>query len=151
MSLKDDLIGKGWLLEFPAGLRKERVNGHLSRAFGDLAYAEKGGWDPRFPFRHAFDAIDNLANAALIATGYRVVFEGHNYAIRTLALTINASSDMIDRLEYFRGKHDKRFDEQASVVTEQEAKEIFSLAQTLNKTVRAWIKSTHPELCTEFT
>jgi len=151
MSLKDDLLEKGWLLEFPADLRKESVNGLLSLTFRDLAYAEKGGWDPRFPFGDAFRAAENLANAALIAAGYRVVSEGHKYAIRTLAFTINASTELIDRLEAFREKHDMRFDEQPSAVSEHEAKEMFSLAQTLNETVRAWIKSNHPEACNEFT
>lgn len=151
MSLKDDLMEKGWLLEFPADLRKERVNGLLSLTFRDLAYAEKGGWDPRFPFGDAFRAADNLAHAAVIATGYRVVSGGHDYAIRTLAFTINASADLVDRLEHFREKHGRRLDEKAGAVSEDEAKELFSLAQRLNTTVRAWIKSTHPELCTEFT
>jgi len=151
MGLKDDLTEKGWLLEVPADLRKERVNGLLSLTFRDMAYAEKGGWDPRFPFGDAFRAAENLANAALIATGYRVVSEGHNSAIRTLAFTIHASTDLIDRLERFRKKHDMRFDEQAGAVSEQEAKEMFSLAQMLNETVRAWLRSNHPELCTEFT
>ena len=97
MSLKDDLMEKGWLLEFPTDLRKERVN------------------------------------------------------IRTLAFTINASADLIDRLETLRKKHDMRFDAQAGAVSEDEAKEMFCLAQNLDETVRAWLRSNHPELCTEFT
>lgn len=153
MSLKDDLLEKGWLLEVPADQRKQSVNGLLSLTFRDIGYAEKGGWDPRFPLHHAFHAAENLANAALFAAGYRVVFEGHNYTIRTLAITIDASTDLIDRLESFRKKHDLRFDEPdgAVSVSEHDVRELISLAQGLNERVRAWLRSNHPELCNEFT
>ncbi len=150
MGLKDDVLQKGWLLEFPAELRKERVSGMLSQSFGDLFYAEKdraGVWQ----FREAYRAVEDLATAALIAAGYGVFTERHHYILQTLAFTIHARADLIDRLEMLRTQYERLRHEPDMAVSEQDAKEMMALARELNTTVRAWVRSAHPELITEFT
>ena len=149
MSLKDELLQRGWLLEYPADLRKEQVSNLVSQSFGDLFYAEQDR-AAVFRFRHAYQAVDDLATAALLATGYRVVFEGHQYLLQTLAWTIHASAELIAQLEQCRAKHGLPMAEQETAVSAQDAKAMMALAQDLRQTVRVWIRSAHPELVTDF-
>jgi hypothetical protein len=88
-----------------------------------------------------------LAIAALAATGYRAGREAHHYwAIQSLAFTIGASTDLVDQLDSFRKKRNISDYERAGTVSEQEAREMLTLAKSLRETITAWLKKNHPEL-----
>jgi hypothetical protein len=57
-----------------------------------------------------------------------------------------ADPGMIAQLDKFRKKRNIGSYEQAGVVSEQEAKEMFALAKNLRDEVEKWLHSNHPEL-----
>jgi hypothetical protein len=87
------------------------------------------------------------ATAALAAAGYRATREAHHYrVIQSLAYTIKADASLIAQLDKFRKKRNIGSYERAGVVSDQEVKEMFTLAKNLRDEVEKWLRSNHPEL-----
>ncbi len=88
-----------------------------------------------------------MATAALAAAGYRAVREAHHYrVIQSLAYTIKANESLIAQLDKFLKKRNIGSYERAGVVSEQEVKEMVTLAKDLKDEVIVWLKKNHPEL-----
>jgi len=135
MSLSD-WLEKGWLVRHRPDRREIREL---------LGIADRDITDTRMSL--AYNAVLQLAVAALAATGYRAGREAHHYrAIQSLAFTIGASTDLVDQLDSFRKKRNISDYERAGAVSEHEAKEMLTLAKTLRETVTTWLKKNHPEL-----
>lgn len=141
----NDWLEKGWLVRHRPDRREIReLLGIADRAISD-AQVKGISADARLSIAH--NAALQVAIAALAATGYRAGHEAHHYrAIQSLAFTIGASTDLIDQLDSFRKKRNISDYERAGAVSEQEAKEMLTLAKTLRKTVTAWLKKNHTEL-----
>ncbi len=144
MSLSD-WLDKGWLVKHQPDRREIReLLGIADRAITD---AEVKGISPDARLSIAHNAALQLAIAALAATGYRAAREAHHYrAIQSLAFTIGVSTDLVDQLDSFRKKRNISDYERAGAISEQEAKEMLSLAKSLREMVTAWLKKNHPEL-----
>ena len=140
-----DWLDKGWLVKHKPDRREiKELLGIADRAIAD---AEVKGISPDARLSIAHNAALQLAIAALAASGYRAGREAHHYrAIQSLAFTIGASSDLIDQLDTFRKKRNISDYERAGAVSEQEAREMLTLAKMLRETVTAWLKKNHPEL-----
>ena len=93
----------------------------------------------------AYNAALQLATAALAAAGYRPSRESHHYrVIQSLALTTGADSNLIETFDQFRKKRNIGGYERAGLVTDQEAHEMFELAEQLRTDVEKWIRDNYP-------
>lgn len=138
MSLKD-WAKNGWLVEHQAS-RQEIANlfGIIDR---DLAQCRTPDLSPDWQLAIAFNAALQAATAALAAAGYRAARDAHHYRIvQSLAHTIGASSELIAEFDQFRKKRNLSDYDRAGTTSEQEAKEMEKLAQTLRKQVKGWIR-----------
>ena len=144
MSLKD-WARNGWLAEHKTS--PQEIADLLRVADRDLADCQAKGLSPDWHLNIAYNAALQLATAALAAGGYRSVREAHHYrVIQSLALTMGADKNLIQRLDQFRKKRNISDYERAGLVSEQEAEEMETLARDLRKKVAAWLKANHPQL-----
>ena len=106
----------------------------------DLADCQSPNLSPDWRLNIAYNAALQLATAALAAAGYRPSRESHHYrVIQSLALTIGTDSDLIETFDQFRKKRNIGGYERAGLVTDQEAREMFELAEQLRADVEKWI------------
>lgn len=141
-----DWLNSNWVVEHVA--TKEEIAGLLAVADRDLADAQAQGLSTDWRFNIAYNATLQLAQAALLASGYRTVRGGphHHRVIQSLALTVGADARTVQVLNRFRKKRNLGQYELAGIVSEQEAGEMFSLAKSMKKDVRQWLRVNHPEL-----
>ena len=107
--------------------------------------------NPRFRFRLAvqylYNAALQLASAALIAAGYRAERGNHHFrVIHSLEFTIGADAAIVRKFDVFRKKRNISDYERANTISEIEAEEMQELAETLRKSVDAWLRRNHPQL-----
>jgi hypothetical protein len=141
----NDWLEKGWLVKHRPDRRETReLLGIADRDITD-AQAKEISTDTRLSL--AYNAALQLAIAALAAAGYRASHEAHHYrAVQSLALTISASTDLVDQLDTFRKKRNISDYERAGAVSDQEATEMLTLANKLRELITAWLKNNHPHL-----
>jgi len=140
-----DWLKNGWLVEHRTS--RQEISDLLSVADRDPVQCQVSGLSPDWRLSIAYNAALQLAKAALAAAGYRASKEAHHYrAIQSLAYTIKADKKLIAQLDRFRKKRNISGYERAGVVSEQEAREIFSLAKNLRDEVEKWLRSNHPDL-----
>ena len=144
MSLSD-WLEKGWLVKHRAD--RQEIKELLGIADRDITDAQAKGISTDTRLSLAYNAALQVTVAALAASSYRAGREAHHYrAIQSLAFTIGADTDLIDQLDSFRKKRNISDYERAGAVSDHEAREMLSLAKTLQETVTAWLKNNHPEL-----
>jgi cell fate (sporulation/competence/biofilm development) regulator YlbF (YheA/YmcA/DUF963 family) len=137
-----------WLTEHTTS--PQEIKELLGVADRDLKACETDGLGPDWQLAIAYNAALQLAVAALAASGYRASRESHHFrAIQSLKYTIELDSASIDLFDSFRKKRNIGGYERAGTVSEQEAKEIVTLAQKLRKDVEEWLRAYHPELFRE--
>ncbi|MDI6740880.1 MAG: hypothetical protein QME74_11030 [Candidatus Edwardsbacteria bacterium] len=113
----------------------------------DLADCQAAGLSADWRLNIAYNAALQAATIALAASGYRASREGHHYRIiQSLAFTIDAPASLIAHVDQFRKKRNIGGYERAGIASDQEAKEMFSLAKKIRDEVAAWLLKTHPEL-----
>jgi HEPN domain-containing protein len=113
----------------------------------DLSQCQTPNLSPDWQLNIAYNAALRAATAALAAAGYRAAREAHHYrVIQSLAYSIKADPVLIAQLDKFRKKRNISEYEDAGVVSEQEAKEMFVLAKKLRDEVEKWLRSNHPKL-----
>jgi len=140
-----DWLEKGWLVKHRPNRRE--IKELLGIADRDTADAQAEGISTDTRLSIAYNAALQLAVAALAAAGYRAGREAHHYrVIQSLAFTIGANTELIDQLDSFRKKRNISDYERAGAVSDQEAKEMLTLAKTLREMVTGWLKNNHPEL-----
>lgn len=94
----------------------------------------------------AYNAALQLAAAALAAAGYQAERANHHHhLIQSLGLTIGANANTIGKFDILRKKRNISDYERAETVSDLEADEMRKLAESLRKTVGAWIKKNHPK------
>jgi len=144
MSLQDWLKSR-WLIEHQTS--RQEILDLLSMADRDLAQCQTANLSPDWQLNIAYNAALQAAIAALAAAGYRAAREAHHYrVIQSLAYTIKTDESLIFQLDKFRKKRNIGSYERAGAVSEQEAKEMVSLAKDIRNEVINWLKKTHPEL-----
>jgi len=112
----------------------------------DLADCQSPNLSPDWRLNIAYNAALQLATVALAAAGYRPSRESHHYrVIQSLALTIGADFDLIETFDQFRKKRNIGGYERAGLVTDQEAHEMFELAEQLRADVEKWIRDNYPD------
>lgn len=98
----------------------------------------------------AHNAALQAATAALAASGYKARSQGQHYIVlHSLSFTLNLSPAVIKRLDKFRQKRNVSDYERAGAVTEQEAKEMVTMAIKLRADVEKWLRTNYPDLTRE--
>jgi len=98
----------------------------------------------------AHNAAVQAAKTALAAVGYRARKEGQHYIVlQSLAFTLKSPPAIIDQLDKFRQKRNISDYERAGSVTDQEVKEMITLAKQLRTDVEKWLRAKYPRLVTE--
>ena len=144
MSLSE-WLRRGWLTSHKTSYGELTVLFNV--ADRDLADSQVQGLSTDSQLSIAYNAALQMATAALAASGYRAAREAHHYrVIQSLVHTIGAEADLVLQLDSFRKKRNISDYDQAGVVSDQEAKEMFNLAKTLREMVADWLKENHPEL-----
>ena len=144
MSLQDWLKSR-WLIEHQTS--RQEIADLLGMADRDLVQCRTPHLSPDWQLNIAYNAALQAATAALAASGYRAARDSHHYrVIQSLAYTIKADERLITQLDKFRKKRNISDYERAGAVSEQEAKEMFSLAENLRNEVEKWLRSNYPEL-----
>jgi len=119
----------------------------LGLADRDLKDSQAKGLTDDWKLNIAYNSALQTATAALLACGYRASREMHHYrVIGSLAYTISANKDLINKLDKFRKKRNISDYEIAGAVSQGEAKEMFELAKELRREVEERLEVTHPEL-----
>jgi hypothetical protein len=125
----------------------QEIGDLLGVADRDLANSEVSGLSPDWRLNIAYNAALQLATTALAAAGYRTTRESHHYrVIQSLAHTIKANMTLIAQLDQFRKKRHISGYDRAGTVSEQEAREMLTLAKKLRNDVENWLRASHPEL-----
>ena len=147
MSLRD-WLENGWLTEHQTS--PQEIADLLSVADRDLDDCQTAGLSPDWRLNIAYNAALQIATAALAAIGYRAARSAHHYrVIQSLAYTIGADAKLIAQLDGFRKKRNISDYERAGMVSEQEVKEMVTLAENLRASVRKWLHTNYPELLQE--
>lgn len=128
--------------------------GEISQLLGladrDLKDSRAEGLTADWKLNIAYNSALQTATAALLACGYRASREMHHYrVVGSLAYTIGANKDLINKLDKFRKKRNISDYEIAGAVSEGEAKEMFQLAKELRKEVETWLGKMHSNLVTK--
>jgi len=150
MSLKE-WLENGWLTEHQTDSQEiADLLAVTDRDIRDCRTAQTAGLSSDWQLNIAYNAALQVATAALAATGYRASREAHHYrVIQSLAYTIRANANVVTQLDQFRKKRNISDYERAWTVSDQEVKEMLSLAENLNASVRKWLRANHPELVQE--
>lgn len=99
-------------------------------------------------FEAAFNAARTAANVALRLCGYRTATQpGHHLkTVETLELTIQGDGRLIQKLRVFSKKRNATSYDSAGNVSDQELEEVIRVADELQQSVTAWLRTNHPEL-----
>jgi len=144
MSL-NDWVENHWLVRHQA--TQEEISDLLYIVDRDIKTARTPGVHPDWRLSIAWNAVLQVANAALAAAGFRAEGEGHHYrTIQSLELTIGAEPGLVRRLDAYRKKRNIGDYQKAGMVTDSEADELVKLAEEVAARVRAWLRTVHPEL-----
>jgi HEPN domain-containing protein len=140
-----DWLKNGWLIEHQTS--HQEIADLLGMADRDLTQCRTPHLSPDWQLNIAYSAALQAATAALSAAGYRAARDAHHYrVIQSLAYTIKADERLITQLDKFRKKRNISDYERAGAVSEQEAKEMFTLAENLRNEVEKWLRSNYPKL-----
>ena len=144
MSLSD-WARHGWLL--PHQTSRQEISELLAVVARDLADSQAAPLSPDWRLNIAYNAALQTATAALAASGYRAAREAHHYrVIESLAFTVGVAADLVGQLDEFRKKRNIGGYERAGLVSDQEAAEMFALAERLHEDLLNWLRAKHPEL-----
>ena len=144
MSL-NDWHRAGWLTEQQTS--KQEIADLLAVANRDLTDCEVAGLSADWRLTIAYNAALQVATAALAAAGYRASREAHHYrVIQSLAFTLGSENALVIQFEQFRKKRNIGGYERAGTISDQETREMITLAKRLRTDVQAWLKTNHPKL-----
>lgn len=141
-----DWVGNHWLAEHRTSA--EEIADLLAVADRDLADAQVPGLSADGSLRMAYNAALMAATAALAAAGFRTAKgeSSHYYVIQSLAFTIRAEAEEVDRLDRFRKKRNLSGYGRVGAVSSQEAGEMVRLAKDLRQDVEDWLRACHSGL-----
>ena len=98
----------------------------------------------------AYNAVLQLATAALAAAGYRAERENkHLRTLECLSYTLGVERERVRYLDICRRKRHTAIYERVGAISDAEANEIVEAAKKLRGEVAEWIRTEHPELSKE--
>jgi hypothetical protein len=144
MSLRDWLRNT-WLTEHETS--REEITDLLSVIDRDLHDCQASGLSADWQLNIAYNAALQVAIAGLAAEGYRTTRDSHHYrAIQSLTFTLGLGNRTITQLDAFRKKRNIGEYERSGGTSDQEAREMISLAARLREELLRWLKKEHLEL-----
>lgn len=144
MSLKD-WLNNGWLTEHKTS--RQEIRNLLELADRDLNDCQSEGLSSDWRMNIAYNAALQTAAAALAACGYRASRDSHHYRIiQSLAFTLGVDVKFVAKFDQLRKKRNIGGYEQAGLVSQLEADEMFALAKQLREQTEKWIRLNHPKL-----
>lgn len=142
-------------LENLVGISLEKIEPHVATIKRLLSSAARNIEDARIPqvatenrFDIAYKAIMQLANAALLANGYRTLTSrpGHHATmIQSLAKSVGLDPTAVKVLDAMR-KQRNVVDYSGDLVPESAAKECIGRAEELLQTVTTWLANNRPDM-----
>lgn len=119
----------------------------LAIADRDVAQSQTPGLAPEWCFDIAYNAVLQLATAALAAAGYRAERENkHQRTIECLEYTVGIERKRVLFLDTCRRKRHTAIYERVGAISEGEANEMIAVARRLRKEVADWIREKRPQL-----
>jgi len=144
MSLQD-WLRNAWLVEHETS--REEIADLLGVIDRDLQNSQTAGLSADWQLSIAYNAALQVAVAGLAAEGYRTTRESHHHrAIQSLGLTLGLDSTTIAQLDAFRKKRNVSEYQCSGGTSDQEAREMVSLATKLREELLKWLKTKHPVL-----
>jgi hypothetical protein len=135
----------GWLVAHQTS--RQEVADLLAVVDRDLADARTPGLSPDWRLSIAYNAALQAAAAALAAAGFRPSRESHHFrVIHSLQFTVRPGQAVIQQFDMFRKKRIIGGYERAGTVSDQEAKEMLTLAEQVKAQTIKWLRAEHPQL-----
>ena len=140
-----DWLNNDWIVKHEPS--KREIADLLGVADRDLADAQVPGLSADGKFRFAYNAVLQIATAALAAEGYRSAREAHHYrTLQSLAFTMKTEESLIILIDESRKKRNIAGYERSGTVSDSEVEEVTALAIGLRKDFNVWIKAHHADL-----
>lgn len=137
----------GWLK--PHKTNRNEIAELMAVVDRDLAASKTPGLHNDWSFNIAYNAVLQLATAALAASGYQAERANHHYrVIDSLSLTLGTDSGTIKTFEIFRKKRNISDYERSGGISERDVEEIRALAERLKADFDLWVAKNHPDLKT---
>lgn len=122
----------------------------LAIADRDVGQSQIAGLAPEWRFDIAYNAVLQLATAALAAAGYRSERQNkHQRTLECLAFTLRIDRERVLYLDTCRRKRHKAIYERVGAISDAEADELIATAKHLRGEVVEWLREEHPELLEE--
>jgi hypothetical protein len=119
----------------------------LAIADRDIAQCQTSGLGPEWKFDIAYNAVLQLATAALAACGYQAERQNkHQRTIECLEFTLQIAPEVISFLDTCRRKRHVAVYDRIGAISQKEAADILAAAQNLRRTTREWLKHNYPTL-----
>ena len=144
MSLTLYLTNK-WIREHDTS--KAEVSGLLAIAERDIEQSQTPGLGPEWRFDIAYNAVVQLASAALAVSGYRA--ERANKQMRVLEyleFTLGLDKTHVAFFDHCRKKRNIAVYEQVGAISDHEATEMIEEAKQLRDEFATWLASERPDL-----
>lgn len=140
-----DWLRNGWLSQHRTS--PQEISDLLAVVDRDLSDCRASGLSPDWRLNIAYNAALQAATAALAAAGYRAGREAHHFrVIQSLAHTIGAETEFINRFDYFRKKRNIGGYERVGAVSDYEADEMIAFGGEVRSRVTQWLHANHPEV-----
>jgi hypothetical protein len=119
----------------------------LAIADRDIQQCRTPGLGSEWRFDIAYNAVLQLATAALAACGYRAERQNkHMRTIECLAFTAGVNEKTVSFLDRCRRKRHAAVYDQIGLVSDHEAEEMATTAARLRELISSWLGEQHPEL-----
>ncbi len=119
----------------------------LAIADRDVGQSQIPGLAPEWRFDIAYNAVLQLATAALAAAGYRSERGSkHQRTLECLGYTLGIERERVLFLDTCRRKRHTAIYERVGAISDAEANEMGAAAEQLRREVAEWIRERHPEL-----
>ncbi|MCP4656078.1 MAG: hypothetical protein GY856_11750 [bacterium] len=119
----------------------------LAIADRDVSQSQTPGLGPEWRFDIAYNAVLQLATAALAAAGYRAERANkHQRTLESLEYTVRIGRERVLFLDVCRRKRHKAVYERVGAISDAEADEMTAAATLLRSEVANWIREMRPEL-----
>lgn len=139
-----DLLNDGRLEEHRTS--KKEIKQLLAVFDRDITDARIEALSTDRKFATAYNAALMMARVALASSGYRTAGEGgHYWTIQALAFILPLDTGTIYKFNKFRQKRNISGYEMIGMVSKQDVKDMFGLAQELHRAVLKWLVENHPE------
>ena len=119
----------------------------LAIADRDIEQSQTRGLGPEWQFDIAYNAVLQLATAALAASGFQAERQNkHMRTLESLEFTMTLDETTIIFLDRCRRKRHAAVYDQIGMISDHEAEEMIATARDLRRQIGEWLRHEHPEL-----